>query len=346
MTPIARRRRGGSAYPLVVGVVALTALLIPFVSGPSAPNAADAGADVAPRLSARTDDSPGAGRAALRWHVVGRTKLPPAAEMGRCLRKHRYPKAHPVAARADGRSGVGLRVLHVALPAAVRIDPLADAPDTWVITTPVGDDRRMAIALHVVVAACLADDARALVDPRLGRRFEADAWPRPLASGGFPLAAIVDVWRRPTHASTRGLAYLGLPEIVLMSSDDEQADRRTLEHSAAGLIAVGWPSEGQLTGPENLDVGLVLASELVDADWLPPEIRGAAETAVLIEPGSSPWAPLTSRTSKPEAAPEPERPNFIDRDRPLPRDTDGAGAVVPEVPARDQSRGRFMPDYR
>ena len=346
-----RSRRG--RYPLFVGVLALGAVVAPtYFDGADYTVQGEQDGAVKPDAASVAARSPARGR--LWWRVTGHTQLPKPLTITQCIRQAGYGPV--LTTRASNESSLNrsphISIIHAKLPRPATIGFDHDDASTLDLRTPVGQDRRLPIALHLAVAACLRNGATGLVDPDLGRRFELHHWPTASSGGGMPVDAFVDIQHRSGIVTTLGLTRLGLPELALLASGDPDADAHTVRHAASTVIASAGSVPGTVELKTGLQARIVDVENLRGAAWLPTSVASEKHPlAFLLQPDPASTRPLSRRISPTKTTTSagqghPHRRPTRARGSDPARNPSRRPSPAREVPARTPASKPFMPDYR
>ena len=346
-----RARRG--RYPLVVGIIGLGAALAPTFFGGVDPAPLSDG-DAAVAGDAASNPSPSRIRGRLWWRVAGHTRLPEPSTLTQCVRQAGYGPVLTTRSSdgSDPARPPRVEIIHPKLPGPVAISLEREHAAVLDLRTPVGEDRRLPIALHLAIAACLRDGATGLIDPDLGRRFEIHAWPAATSRGGMPVDAFIDIQHRSGIVTTLGLARLDLPELALLATDDPDADAHTVRYAASAVIAGGVTIPGPVGLTEGVEARIMSVAALQGARWLPTSVAQAGDSlAFLLDPDPASPRPLSRRVRSPKPAANGRRPLPARRAarppranaHPKPNRSPDLGS---EVPPRQPAAKPFMPDYR
>lgn len=316
------RRTGGGSYPLIVGVIALGAVLAVWQLGEApAPTAAPPSA--APPDAAVPTAAPDAEVPVprLAWTLTGAT-LPTAADLASCLRAGGWDRV-----RVLGGKGRPLTITHGPLAMPLVLEAGADGV---VVRSPLAEKRHLALSLHAAVTACAAEGATGLVDEVTGAH--AEQRPSTRRDAGLPLPLLVAIEATPTALYTRGLGRLGLFDVLLLGPDSPR-NRRTLERAAVAVLLADDPATTALTLGDR-SVPLVGS----EAAWWPADapggLRGLGSADAAFAPPALPAAPPTQAAPASAAAPPTASPPR--RVRP---------ALPPTAP-RPAAAPVFRPEYR
>lgn len=295
---MSRRSRRGlpAAYPILIGLLALGALIALSASRREAPiGEADAGADGTADRDAATFDTP----LERRWRVTGVPEgLPASGPLKACLAQAGYRKAQVLSA-VDARL-----ISYPGLPAPVAIRSREGA---WQIATPVESDRALALALHVLVTSCLQGPGRAVFDPQLDRPVAPTdelPWPSLTEIGGVPVHLLIRAEQIEGGWRSKGLAALALPELALIRQAPQPGDRDLVEMAAGQLVALGRPADGRLS-LDGVAVALSPWAQLKGLPWWPAGWAPKGALMVMVEPGRDPPIPPLATVATADAPRDP-----------------------------------------
>lgn len=338
-----RRKGPWTGYPIAVALLTVAGLVaLRSMSQPERAEA-DAGPSRGSATPSPTED-PLARPLERTWIIGGVPEaLPAAADLQACLAKGGYRRSKVMSA-TDARL-----VTYPELPDPVAIRP---HPEGWQVATPVEKRRALALALHVLVTSCLEGPDRTVSDPLLGRRPDADGWPRLSPSGGVPVHLLVAM--TPAHGGwlTEGLSALALPELALFRGagrPPDPSDQALLEMVTGQLVASGRPQSNVLPLGD-ASVALAPWARIATAPWRPEGFSPEGAVMLLVEPETTPPTPLELTLAAPapdppsEPAPQAEPPPSASTDTARPRRR-RRRRRRPEVPRAPTERPVFMPDY-
>jgi hypothetical protein len=338
------RRHGGSRYPLIFAVLGIGFATLPFLlpDDPAPDEHDDAGPPTdAGRPAAASPDAATPPARFVEWRVEGRVADPDMEALRVCLPSRGVERAVIL---GDGARTTVARAGIPGLATVVRAPAEGGAPGDLVIRTPVGENRYIALLVHLALGACLQEDAVALVDATLRRRSTPGDWPD--TGNGLTVEPFFTVYAAERAAYTEGMARLGLPELALRLDRDDQLARarQLLQQVIATVVSRGVPeaSDGGLELLDGRQVRLWAPDRLTTpGDW-PATLRGRDDVRFVLDAKAEASPSLTPpRKARVRRPPAPDSKDAQPRRRGPPRTI----TEVPPPPERPATR-KFMPDYR
>lgn len=338
------RNHGGSRYPLIFAVLGIGFATLPFLladeAGPDDAGGTDSPEDAGQPAAAPADAAAPPARF-VEWRVEGRAADPDVEALRVCLPSRGVERAVIL---GDGARTTVARAGIPGLATVVRASADDGALGDLVIRTPVGDNRYIALLVHLALGACLQEDADALVDTTLRRRSAPEDWPD--TGNGLTVEPFFTVYAAEQAAYTEGMTRLGLPELALRLEGDNQLApaRQLLQQVIATVVSRGLPeaTDGALLLLDGRRVRLWAPERLTAPEGWPSTLRGREDVRFVLDPAAE-----ASPSLKPPRKPRPRRPASAGpKTAPPPRRGPPRSITeVPPPPERPATR-KFMPDYR
>ena len=231
-----RRRPATGAYPIWIGLSALSIIGLVWMTGePSPPT------DSTPDATVVEAPQPDAAHSAprlrtLEWRIDGATQ-PTAADLEACLQEEGLPQSS-----VAGTGPSGLTVHHRTAP---RIQSVQRIDGGLVVRTPVDEDANKTARRHVLVTLCLYGENAAIIDEVHGRRAGVD-WPQLGPSGGLPIETVVTLRQQGNTWVTHGLAPLGRRELGVWFPSGREDTAKLVIRKAAATSLAGPPGNTRL----------------------------------------------------------------------------------------------------